>query len=105
MSLNPFATPFLPLVQQPQQPQHSPQSLQQLLTYPFFQQRLERFLYTHYRIPDVRVENLQILMASPPIPPQTKAATVFLGQYNNIPLLYEADNWASPRTGKFVKVT
>jgi hypothetical protein len=101
MSLNPYASEFVPLKQS--QPQLTP--LQQLFTYPFFQQRLERFLNTNYRIPDACVENLQILMVNPPIQPQTKATTHFLGQYNGIPLLYEADRLEDPRTGKFVKVS
>ena len=75
-----------------------------LLSYPFFQQRLERFLYTQYRISDARVEDLQILLASPPVPPKVKATTVFFGIYKNIPFLYEADRWDAPRTGAFVKL-
>jgi hypothetical protein len=93
MSLNPSAAPFIPQTLQ----------MQTLLAYPFFKERLERFLFTHYRITDASVKHLQILMVSPPIKPHTKTTTVFLGNYKGIPLIYEADRWDAPRTGKFVK--
>jgi hypothetical protein len=96
MSLNPFAASFIP--------QEQP-NLEPLLSYPFFQQRLERFLFTHYRMTDVSVKELEIIMALPPIKPQTKTTTIFLGNYKGIPLLYEADRLDDPRTGKFVKVS
>ncbi len=92
--MNPNAIPFIPQVQ-----------VQTLFTYPFFQQRLERYIFTHHRITDASVNDLQILMVSPPIKPQAKATTVFLGNYKGIPLLYEADRWDAPRTGAFVKVS
>jgi hypothetical protein len=51
---------------------------------------------------DIRVENLQVFLASPPLPPQQKKTVVFLGAYQTIPLLYEADRWEDPRTGTFI---
>ncbi len=96
MPLNPNALPYIP--------QAPLVNVQQLISYPFFQQRLDRFLYTQYRISDARVENLQIFMTNPPIQPKTKASTVFLAQYKGIPFLYEANRWEDPRTGMFVKV-
>lgn len=105
MRMNPYAAEFIP-----SQPQLD---LNKLWGFPFFRQRFERFLFTQYRIPDARLEDLQILMISPLIQAQHKAKVVFMGVYQthkysqskSIPLLYEADRWDDPRTGAFVKIT
>ena len=107
MSLNPFAAPYTPKSLNPHATPYIPNTpidIPKLLAMPFFQQRLDCFLYTNYRITDVRVENLQVFLASPPLPPQKKKTVVFLGAYQAIPLLYEADRWEDPRTGAFIKM-
>ncbi len=82
-----------------------PESLQELIETPFFQQRLERFLFTEYRIElGGDIGKLSLFMLFPPFPPQKKASVVFFGDFKGIPILYEADRWNEPRTGAFVKV-
>lgn len=108
MSLNPFAASYVPSLNAAAAPYvpllPTPVNIEALRAMPFFQQRLENFLFTQYRMTDMRIESLQILLVSPPLAAQKKATVVFLGAYGTIPLVYEADRWDDPRTGAFVKV-
>ncbi len=84
----------------------SSSSIATLHDMPFFQQRLDRFLATQFRIHDANVGNLKIYMAFPPFPASTpNKSVVFLGAYKNITLMYEATRWDDPRTGQFTKIT
>jgi hypothetical protein len=63
---------------------------------------LEHFLFTKHRIVNIRIENLKVLLISPSVPPQKKKSVLFIGMYQTIPILYEADHWEDPRTGVFI---
>lgn len=111
MSLNPFAAPYVPstlnAAAEPYVPFQkgllpTPVDVDRLKAMPFFQQRLENFLYTQNRITNMRVDALQILLVSPPLAAQKKASVVFMGMYGKIPIVYEADRWEDPRTGAFI---
>lgn len=107
-TLNPLAEPYVPSTLSadaaPYVPTPAAVNIEALRAMPFFQQRLEKFLFTQYRMMDMRMDRLQILLVSPPLTALKKAAVVFLGAYGTIPLVYEADRWEDPRTGVFVKV-
>jgi hypothetical protein len=69
---------------------------------PFFQQRLERFVFSTFRIQNAKVEDLRVLLFHPVIPAQkVNATTLFLGAYGDKAFVYEAIRWDDPRTGVF----
>lgn len=91
--LNPDAPPYIPLP--------SMEDANKVRSTPFFQQRFERFLQSTIRDYVGTVEQLQIVLMNPPIPPTTKLATQFLAMYNQRVVIYEANKLEDPRTGYF----
>ena len=93
-TLNPFAASFVPTVA----PMERANTVSKT---PFFAQRFERFLQTTSRDYVGTVEDLQIVVSNPPIPPTLKNTTQFLAMYKQRVVVYEADRLDDPRTGYF----
>lgn len=78
--------------------------MERLIRTPFFQQRLEQFIFKEYRSENGSMNDISILAQGPSIPnvvPHKKGGAVFLGLYKGHVIVYEADRIEDPRTGHF----
>ncbi len=81
--------------------------LMELISTPFFQQRLERFLFKEYRSDNGCMNDISILAQGAEagtILPEKKKEVIFLGAYKGHVIVYEADRMTDPRTGHFRKL-
>ncbi len=78
--------------------------MERLFKMPFFQQRLEKFMFKQFRTETVNTRHFSILASGSDvanIPPMKKKTVVFLASYMGYVIVYEADRAEDPRTGHF----
>lgn len=78
--------------------------LEHLFKTPFFQQRLEKFMYKQFRTESINMHDFTILASGSDVAnilTTTKSMVVFLASYMGHAIVYEANRVDDPRTGYF----
>lgn len=92
--MNPYAQSYLPISFQ----------MEYLFKTPFFQQRLEKFMFSQFRTESIDPRDFVILVTGQDvgnIVPIKKKIVGFLASYKGFVIVYEADRLDDPRTGFF----